>query len=79
MKKLNKALKETTGYKSANEIKREWNDQYPNISYERSREFFIVRSPNGVELERYVNVPTLGWYAVPTLGWHRGPIKDKVK
>ena len=76
MKKLNKATKETTGYKSANEIKRGWADEYPNVAFtfERSREFFIVRSPlkisthlgdpKGVELERYVNVPTLGWYAV---------------
>jgi hypothetical protein len=60
-------ISEQISYKTANEIKKQWKQEYPNDKFTfkkvraKGNEFLMVLSPKGVELERYQFVPKTGW------------------
>jgi hypothetical protein len=65
--KLDGPVNEKVEYKNANEIKKQWKQEYPNDKFTfkkvraKGNEFLMVLSPKGVELERYQFVPKTGW------------------
>lgn len=65
--RLDGPVNEKIEYKTANEIKKQWKQEYPNDKFTfkkvraKGNEFLMVLSPKGVELERYQFVPKTGW------------------
>ena len=65
--KIDGPVNEKIEYKTANEIKKQWKQEYPNDKFTfkkvraKGNEFLMVLSPKGVELEKYQFVPKTGW------------------